>query len=79
MGGKPAKLVEALWPTLCDKIDNARWDDSLDMPPVADIVFETHCLAGESNSVGTWCAPLAMLEFVGEPRPLADGSASAAV
>jgi hypothetical protein len=51
MGRQPTKpeLAEALWPTLRDKIDNARWDDSLVMPHVADVVYEAHCLAGESK------------------------------
>lgn len=50
-GREPSKrvLADALWPTLRDKIDDARWDADLAIPPVAEVVYEAHGLAGESK------------------------------
>lgn len=48
---KPGKVVlaDALWPVLKKKIDGARWSETEEMPPVADVVHEAYLLAQQSS------------------------------
>jgi hypothetical protein len=49
---KPA-LAEALWPILKKKIDDARWSETIEMPAVAEVVYEAYLLAQQTRS-GTY-------------------------
>jgi hypothetical protein len=52
---KPSKvtLADALWPTLRAKIDDARWNATVPIPKVAEVVHEAYLLAQRSR-IGTF-------------------------